>query len=186
MTITTPRSTVRARLAAVVGGLAAITALGIVGPAATAAPADDPAPVQVERVTSDEPVMVEDLKISAEAARTTYYCAVLDGTFGCKDAKPGTGLVVARLYQHKNYGGFQVVVFNPKYKVGCTSSTGDNEGGANLGSALANRISSVKTYNSCDVKLYNGNGKTGTSTGWIDKSALLSGFNDKANSFKIS
>ncbi|MFB7800512.1 hypothetical protein [Isoptericola sp. NPDC056134] len=186
MTITTQRRNVRARLAAVVGGLAAISALGVAGPTATAAPADDPAPVQVQRVDSDAPVMVEDLKISATAASTTYYCAVLDGTFGCKNAKPGTGLVVARLYQNKDYGGFQVVVFNPKYKVGCTSGTGDNEGGANLGTALSNRISSVKTYNGCDVRLYNGNNKTGAYTGFIDKDSYLGSFNDRANSFRIS
>lgn len=186
MTITTRTRTRRARLAAVVGGLAAIAALGMTAPAATAAPDDGATPVRVEAVTSDKPVMVEDLKISAEAARKTYYCAVLDGTFGCKNAKPGTGLVVARLYQNINYGGFQVVVYNPKYRVGCTSGTGDNEGGANLGTALSNRITSVKTYNRCDVRLYNGNNKSGAYTGFIDKDNYLGSFNDRANSFRIS
>lgn len=186
MTITTRTRTRRARLAAVVGGLAAIAALGMTAPSATAAPDDGAAPVRVEAVTSDKPVMVEDLKISAQAARTTYYCAVLDGTFGCKNAKPGTGLVVARLYQHIDYGGFQVVVYNPKYREGCTAGTGDNEGGANLGTALSNRITSVKTYNHCDVRLYNGNNKTGAYTGFIDRDNYLGSFNDRANSFRIS
>ncbi|MFE5293719.1 hypothetical protein ACFQ8T_16210 [Isoptericola sp. NPDC056618] len=186
MTITTRTRTRRARLAAVVGGLAAIAALGTTAPAATAAPDDGAAPVRVEAVTSDTPVMVEDLKLSAQAARTTYYCAVLDGTFGCKNAKPGTGLVVARLYQHIDYGGFQVVVYNPKYREGCTAGTGDNEGGANLGTALANKITSVKTYNHCDVRLYNGNDKTGAHTAFIDRDDYLGSFNDRANSFRIS
>jgi len=43
MTVTTRHRTVRARIAAVVGGLAAIAALAVAGPAATAAP-DDGAP----------------------------------------------------------------------------------------------------------------------------------------------
>lgn len=186
MTITTRTRTTRARLAAVVGGLAAIAALGLTAPAATAAPDDGAAPVRVEAVRSATPVMVEDLEISAKAASTTYYCAVLDGSFGCKSAKPGTGLVVARLYQNIDYGGFQVVVYNPRYTVGCTAGTGDNEGGANLGTALANRVTSVKTYNRCDVRLYNGNDKTGAYTGFIDKDDYLGSFNDRANSFRIS
>ncbi|MFC7879681.1 hypothetical protein [Isoptericola sp. NPDC057391] len=184
MTITTRTRTRRARLAAVVGGLAAIAALGMTAPAATAAPDDGTAPVQVEAVTSETPVMVEDLKISKAAAATTWYCAVKDGTFGCQDAKPGTGLVVARLYQYKNFKGYQIVVFNPKYRVGCTAGTGDNEGGANLGHE--NAISSVKTYNHCDVRLYNGYNKTGAHTRFIDRDSDLGAFDNRANSYRIS
>ncbi|GAA1714636.1 hypothetical protein GCM10009809_08510 [Isoptericola hypogeus] len=186
MRTTTRNRSIRASIAGAVVGLAGLVSLGMGGTAAAAAPDDTAAPVRVQAVQSEKPVMVEDLEISAAAARTTYYCAVLDGTFGCKDAKPGTGLVVARLYQHIDYGGFQVVVYNPKYRVGCTSGTGDNEGGANLGTALSNRITSVKTYNHCDVRLYDGNTKSGAHTGFIDRDSYLGSFNDRANSFRIS
>ena len=184
MTITTRTRTARARLAAVVGGIATIAALGMTAPAATAAPDDGAAPVQVEAVTSKEPVMLSDIKVNA--AKGDIACAVRDGRFGCFAGTPGKdGLVVARLYRDSNYRGPQVIIFNPEYRVGCTSRTSDNEGGSNLGAAT-NRVSSVKTYNHCDVKLYNGNGQTGSSTGYIHQDNHLGGFNDRANSYQIS
>ncbi|MCK9792497.1 hypothetical protein M1843_01895 [Isoptericola sp. 4D.3] len=183
MTITTRTRTARARLAAVVGGLAAIATLGLTAPAATAAPDDGAAPVQVEVVTSDEQVTVEAAR--ATAAAGTLYCAVIDGTFGCKDYPVGTGLVVARLYDGASFTGRQVVVYNPRYRVGCTGSTTDNEGGSTLG-AMSNRVSSVRTYHQCDVKLFDGASKDGASTGWIDINSRLGSLDNRASSFAIS
>ena len=183
MTITTRNRTRRARLAAVVGGLAAIAALGLTAPAATAAPDAAPAPLQVEKVTSDQPVTVQD--VAATAASGTLYCAVLDGTFGCKPYAYGKGLVVARLWDGAGYTGRQVVIFNPKYKVGCTAKTTDNEGGSVLG-AMSNKVTSVKTYNHCDVKLFDGASKNGAHTGWVDRSSKLGALNNRASSFAIS
>lgn len=183
MTITTHTRTRRARLAAVVGGLAAIAALGMTAPAATAAPDDGAAPVQVERVTSDSPVTVQEVR--ATAAAGTLYCAVVDGTFGCKDYPIGKGLVVARLYDGASFSGRQVVIYNPKYRVGCTAKTTDNEGGSVLG-AMSNKVSSVRTYNHCDVKLFDGASKNGASTGWIDVNSRLGSLNNRASSFAIS
>ncbi|MFE6969262.1 hypothetical protein [Isoptericola sp. NPDC057653] len=183
MTITTRTRTRRARLAAVVGGLAAIAALGLTGPAATAAPDDGAAPVQVQKVASDRPVTVQD--VAATASSSTLYCAVLDGTFGCKPYSPGKGLVVARLYDGANYSGRQVVIFNPKYKVGCTAKTTDNEGGSVLG-AMSNKVTSVRTYNHCDIKLFDGASKNGTHTGWVDRTGRLGALDNRASSFAIS
>ncbi|MEU2200811.1 hypothetical protein [Isoptericola sp. NPDC019482] len=183
MTITTHTRTRRARLAAVVGGLAAIAALGMTAPTATAAPDDGGAPVQVERVTSDSPVTVQEVR--ATAAAGTLYCAVVDGTFGCKDYPIGKGLVVARLYDGASFSGRQVVIYNPKYRVGCTAKTTDNEGGSVLG-AMSNKVSSVRTYNRCDVKLFDGASKNGASTGWIDVNSRLGSLNNRASSFAIS
>ncbi|MEL7975625.1 hypothetical protein AAG589_07150 [Isoptericola sp. F-RaC21] len=183
MTITTRTRTRRARLAAVVGGLAAIAALGMTAPAATAAPDDGGAPVQVEAVTSEKPVTVADVR--ATAAAGTLYCAVIDGTFGCKDYAIGKGLVVARLYDGASYSGRQVVIFNPKYKVGCTAKTTDNEGGSVLG-AMSNKVTSVRTYNHCDVKLFDGASKNGAHTGWVDRTGKLGSLNNRASSFAIS
>ncbi|MGI5186679.1 hypothetical protein ACQEVI_00850 [Promicromonospora sp. CA-289599] len=129
-------------------------------------------------------------------AQTFYYCAVLDGTTGCKSGYPvGSGLVVARLYQYSNFNvtrhgveGFQIVIYNPRYSVGCTSGTGDNEGRFTISAANRNKINSVKTYHGCDVKLYNGTNFTGSSTPFIDQAANLNvyGFNNSAESVKIS
>jgi hypothetical protein len=182
-TRTTRTRTARARLVAVVGGLAAIATLGLTAPAATAAPDDGAAPVQVEAVTSDTPVTVDAVRSTAAAG--TLYCAVVDGTFGCKDYPIGKGLVVARLYDGAGFTGRQVVIYNQKYRVGCTARTTDNEGGSVLG-AMSNRVTSVKTYNQCDVKLFDGASKNGDRTGWIDRDTKLGALNNRASSFAIS
>lgn len=155
------------------------TMLGAAGPAGAA----ESTAIQVEAVTSDTPVMVSDLQAAGVTAN--LFCAVRDGTFGCQSGTPGDGLVVARLYDGFNYTGQQVVIFNPAYQVGCTSGTGNNEGGANLG-AFVNKASSARTYNSCDIRLFDGTGATGAASGWIDQSANLGSWNNRANSFKIS
>jgi hypothetical protein len=176
----------RTRLMAVASGALLLVALGATAPA-TARTATDQShtDVQVEEVTSSSPVMVEDLEAAPAAVTATYYCAVRDGTFGCQSGTPGDGLVVTELFQHADFGGWRIVVFNPAYSYGCTSGTGDNEGGANLGT-YANQVSAVKTYNHCDVKLFDSNNKTGASTAFIHWDNNLGSFNDRANSFRIS
>lgn len=176
----------RTRLTAVVSGALMVVALGAATPAvAGTADGAGAAEVQVQEVGSTAPVLVEDLAAAPASVTATYYCAVRDGTFGCKNDAPGDGLVVAELYQHAGFGGWRIVIFNAAYSYGCTSGTGDNEGGANLFS-FANAVSSVKTYNHCDVKLFNSNDKTGSSSAFIDRDDNLGSFNDLANSFRIS
>jgi hypothetical protein len=171
----------------VVAGVASVGAAGAMMMAAAPASAAVPAAgIQIEAVSSATPVMVSDLAGTERVGVTsTLFCAVRDKTFGCQQGTPGDGLVVARLYYNAPAGGSQVVIFNPAYQVGCSGGPGDNEGGANLGAA-ANLISAVRTYNSCDVKLFDGNGATGTATGWLDSSDNLGAMNNRANSFKIS
>jgi len=162
------------------------TLLVAASPAGAAVPAAGTTGVQVEAVRSATPVMVSDLAdMEPAGVSATLYCAVRDNTFGCQSGTPGDGLVVSILYHDANFGGSQVVIFNPAYQVGCSAGTGDNEGGANLGTA-ANLISSVRTYNSCDIKLFDGYSATGTATGWLDNASSLGTMNDRANSFKIS
>jgi hypothetical protein len=171
-------------LAAVAAGVA--TLLVSAGPAGAAAPAAGATGIRVEAVASAAPVMVSDVAgMTPDSVTSTLYCAVRDNTFGCQQGTPGDGLVVSILYYNANFGGSQVVVFNPAYQVGCSSGTGDNEGGANLGAA-ANQISSARTYNSCDVRLFDGDNATGTASGWLNAPATLGTMNDRANSFKIS
>ncbi|MEA5362937.1 hypothetical protein VA596_25635 [Amycolatopsis sp., V23-08] len=164
----------------------AATLLAVAAPAGASTPVAESQGIQVQAVDSATPVTVSDL-VSAhpESVASTLYCAVRDNAFGCQQGTPGDGLVVSILYYDPNFTGSQVVIFNPAYQVGCTSGTGDNEGGANLGAA-ANLISSVRTYHSCDIKLFDGNNATGTATGWLDAAGTLGSMNDRANSFKIS
>lgn len=175
----------RTRLAAVASGALLLLALGAAAPATARTIDHSPADLQVEEVTSSAPVMVSDLEAAPAGVTATYYCAVRDGTFGCKPDEPGDGLVVAELFQHADFGGWRVVVFNAAYSVGCSSGTGDNEGGADL-FEFANAVSSVKTHNQCDVKFFDGNNKSGAATGFIDRDNNLGSFNDRANSFRIS
>ncbi len=53
-----------------------------------------------------------------------------------------------------------------------------------------NRISSVRTYNHCDVKLYDGTNFSGASSTWIDASSNLAGvgtgWSNRASSIKFS
>jgi hypothetical protein len=175
----------RTRLTAAASGALLLLALGAAAPAMARTAVDQsPTDVQVEEVTSSSPVMVGDLEAAPVGVTATYYCAVRDGTFGCKPDEPGDGLVVAELYEHADFGGWRIVVFNAAYSVGCSSGTGDNEGGANLGHN--NAVSSVKTYNQCDVKFFDGTDKSGASTGFIDRDNHLGSFNDRASSYRIS
>ncbi|OLR92609.1 hypothetical protein BJP25_21405 [Actinokineospora bangkokensis] len=164
----------------------AAAAAGLAGPYASASPeVSGASTVRVERFASSTLVRVSDLaRLGHVGAAATLYCAVRDNTFGCQQGTPGDGLVVARLYYGAGATGSQVVVFNPAYQVGCSGGTADNEGGANLGAAV-NQISSVRTYNSCDVKLFDGDNLTGEASAWLDN-ANVGALNDRANSFRIS
>ena len=167
--------------------ISATTLLVAASPAGAAVPAAGTTGVQVEAVRSATPVMVSDLAgMEPAGVSATLYCAVRDNTFGCQQGTPGDGLVVSILYHDANFGGSQVVIFNPAYQVGCSGGTGDNEGGANLGATLSNAVSSLRTYNTCDVKLFDGNNATGASTAWRDVENNLGALDNRANSFKIS
>lgn len=177
----------RTRLAAAASGALLLLALGAAAPAMARTAVDhNGADLQVEEVVASSPVMVSDLEAAPAGVTATYYCAVRDATFGCTNDTPGEGLVVTELFQHADFGGWRIVVFNPAYSVGCSSDVRDNEGGANLFD-YANATSSLKTYNRCDVKLFDGNNKSGAEAGFFDRVENLLGlFNDKANSFAIS
>ena len=53
-----------------------------------------------------------------------------------------------------------------------------------------NRVSSVHTYNSCDVRLWDEEGASGAVSTWIDNSANLAsvgtGWSNRAGSYQIS
>lgn len=177
----------RTRLAAAASGALLLLALGAAVPATARTAVDhSPADLQVEEVVSSSPVTVSDLEAAPASVTATYYCAVRDGTYGCTNDTPGEGLVVAELYEHAGFGGWRIVIFNPAYYVGCSGWTLDDEGGADLGT-FQNATSSVKTFNGCDVRLFNDNNKSGIASEFIHWDDDLHGsFNDRANSFRIS
>jgi hypothetical protein len=179
----------RTRLMAAASGALLLLALGAAAPAMARTAVDHgPADVQVGEVVSSSPVMVSDLEAAPAGVTATRFCAVLDGTYGCQ---PGyddeDGLVVAELYERANRQGWRFVVFNPEYRVGCSPSGDNHEGGANL-DAYQNAASSVVAFNGCAIKLYDREGWNGDSTGWIFRDDNLGTgiFNDRADSFAIS
>ena len=181
-------------IAATAGALfLAIGALGAPASAETA-PSPESEGVQIEAVEADSPVTVADTdEYVPEDVTTRWFCPVRDGTFGfgnCTLQDPNRGLNVAILYEHGNYNrdrdGWAIVVYNPEYEYGCTSGYGDNEGGANLINPYANEVSSVRTFNHCDVKLFNRPDKQGESSPWIHNDTALGGMNNRAESFRIS
>jgi hypothetical protein len=176
----------RTRLAAVASGALLLLALGAAAPAMARTAVDpSPAGLQVEEVVSSSPVMVSDLEAAPAGVTETFYCPIHDGTFGC-DPILTSGLVVAELYELANHQGWRFVIYNPDYSVGCSSGTGDHEGGANLG-IYQNQVSSVKTYSQCDVNLFDREGWNGGSTGFIHETDYLyGGFSNWADSFAIS
>lgn len=177
----------RTRLMAAASGALLLLALGAAAPATARTAVDHSGTdLQVEEVVSSSPVMVSDLEAAPAGVTETFVCPVLDGSFGCHhEYDSHDGLVVAELFQHANQGGWRIIISNPLYTVGCSSSSGDHEGGANLGT-YQNAVSSVKTYRGCDVKLFDREGWNGGSTGWVHESTNLGSFNDWADSFAIS
>ncbi|WP_369371082.1 hypothetical protein AB1046_20280 [Promicromonospora sp. Populi] len=176
----------RTRLATAASGALLLLALGAAAPATARTAVDNsPTDLQVEEVTSSSPVMVSDLEAAPAGVTETFYCPIHDGTFGC-DPILTSGLVVAELYELAGFGGWRFVIYNPDYSVGCSSSTGDHEGGANLGT-YQNKVSSVKTYSQCDINLFDRAGWNGGSTGFIhEEDSLVGSFNNWADSFAIS
>ncbi|WP_026930802.1 hypothetical protein [Glycomyces tenuis] len=179
-----------ARVAVVVAGALLLIGLAPSAPVSAEAPAaEESDEIQIEAVESDRPVTFEDLgDVDMSASTTFYHCSVRDGRYGCTGEPPEEGLVVARLYQRSDFNkyqaGWMIVITNPEYEYGCSAGYGDDEGGANLPGGFINDVSSVQTYNHCDVKL--GDAATGDASAWIDQDRLLGALNNRADAFKIS
>jgi len=152
-------------LALVAGGLLSVA------PVASAAPA-----------ASEEHCFVD---IESGAAACSQDAAVARATVS-------RGAVAARVdrvtfWDKTSYKG-ESITFQGSSK--CTPSYGDINGQvSNLGDwGWNNRATSLKTYNRCDVKLYNGVNFTGASSVWIDRTPNLAqigaGWNNRASSYK--
>ncbi|SCL39520.1 hypothetical protein GA0074692_5390 [Micromonospora pallida] len=137
----------------------------------------------------------------AAAAPAARNCAInLDtGAWSCagseeqalRDVGAQASIVIARTYDGTNYTGTVLAWAQSRQ---CTSSYDSEWQWADLRSTAAgnmnNRISSVRTYNQCDVKLYDGLNFSGAASTWIDASANLAnigtGWSNRASSIKFS
>jgi hypothetical protein len=133
----------------------------------------------------------------ADAAVTdTRYCLIGgpdNGDRYCYETGSNPGHTrVARLYQHPNYNqDADGWVLNIYKRGGCTATYSDNEGYGDLVRDMNNRVSSVRTEASCDVKLCDGSySPCSTASVWIDQHARLStlgnGWDNRASGFRIS
>ncbi|MGH3662070.1 MAG: hypothetical protein ACRDT8_11870 [Micromonosporaceae bacterium] len=126
----------------------------------------------------------------AYAGAAEMRCAAPDqmSTQAACDAVPGY-IMGARFFDAIDYGGNTLTLCVPRQ---CSASY-DNEGALFNWPDLFewnNRANSVKTFNSCDVKLFGLENFNGESSTWIDARANLAsvgtGWNNRASSVKLS
>jgi hypothetical protein len=99
--------------------------------------------------------------------------------------------VLVRMYGDTNYGtssGTHTLTVPGSYT--CSSAYTPVEFTITHMGTFTNKASSVRTYNSCDVKLFDNDSATGTSSTWIDNLANLNtaagGWANRASSFQVS
>lgn len=101
-------------------------------------------------------------------------------------------LVVAVFYDHGHYTGTWMRWFR---RAPCTRSYADIDSvlrnfDQTVYGRWSNRISSLKTFHRCDVRLYDGFNLTGARTGWLDSAYNLHysprGWNDRASSAELT
>ncbi|MEO3748446.1 peptidase inhibitor family I36 protein [Plantactinospora sp. B5E13] len=120
----------------------------------------------------------------------TVTCAATEEQ-ALRAAGVAASVVIARTYDGTNYSG---AVHTWVQARACTPSY-DNEWQwgdlrSTSGGNWNNRISSVRTYQRCDVRFYDGINFTGAASTWIDASANLAavgaGWSNRAGSIKFS
>lgn len=139
------------------------------------------------------PAQAQSTRGSTGGNTETTACVLSNGggvTCGKNARKVGAAALT--IYQSPNYKGKAWTLYLPHEKKRCTAKY-EKEFLKDLthGSFWDNRVSSVKTYNKCDVKFHDGHhlkaGKKG-STVWIDKHNRLSNlkFDNVASSFSVT
>jgi len=103
------------------------------------------------------------------------------------DVEP-TALTIAIFYDGTSYTGATHTWVQSRQ---CTSTYDEEWQWGDLGAiGWNNRVSSVRTYNLCDVKFYDGTNFSGAVSTWIDASANLAavgtGWSNRASSVKFS
>lgn len=135
---------------------------------------------------------------SANGSQPGTHCAVnLDtGQRSCyndagvarQSAGAARSLVIATMYDGRNFTGSSQSFYQARP---CTASYDSEWFWGNLGDlGWNNRMSSLRTFNKCDVKIYDGNNWTGESSTWIDQAANLAqigrGWDNRVTSLKFS
>ncbi|WP_205326660.1 hypothetical protein [Glycomyces sp. YM15] len=99
--------------------------------------------------------------------------------------------VLVRLYNDTNYGtagGTHTLSAPGSYT--CSAAYSPIEFTVTRMGSFVNKASSARTYNSCDVKLFDSADATGTSSTWIDNLANLNtaagGWSNRASSYQVS
>ncbi|MDN3243365.1 hypothetical protein [Glycomyces tritici] len=99
--------------------------------------------------------------------------------------------VLLRMYGDTNYGtstGTHTLTVPGSHT--CSSAYSPVEFTITHMGSFTNKASSVRTYNSCDVKLFDNDSATGTSSTWIDALANLNtasgGWANRASSYQVS
>jgi len=114
--------------------------------------------------------------------------ASADNTDTTTIVKSGDGDTLrAVFYEHSNFTGDKL-----KYYGGsaCSSTTTDADYSMSVvPDGWNDKVSAIKDYSGCDVKIYVGGGFKGSATGFVNYGAGRSvpgGFNDTMSSFKVS
>jgi len=99
--------------------------------------------------------------------------------------------VLLRLYGDTNYGtstGTHTLTVPGSYT--CSPAYTPVEFTITHMGTFTNKASSVRTYNSCDIKLFDNDSATGTSSTWIDALANLDtasgGWSNRTSSYQVS
>ncbi|MEV3939068.1 hypothetical protein AB0K52_24220 [Glycomyces sp. NPDC049804] len=99
--------------------------------------------------------------------------------------------VLLRMYGDTNYGtstGTHTLTVPGAHT--CSAAYSPVEFTITRMGTFTNKASSVRTYNSCDVKLFDNDSATGTSSTWIDNLANLDtaagGWANRASSYQVS
>jgi hypothetical protein len=175
------------RLGAAAVVLAACTVGGAVAPAnAAEKPAEDCGMFietgQVVCVPHGEDLHAAVLKetgktiIVADGAVET---AAATAEIAASDVSPAASFLKARLYDDQNFGGSYFEVFGSS---ACAS--GVPVGGvSDIGSGWYGRVTSIRGYANCDVKVYENTGYGGASYGYVSQSGYVGdAMNDRTKS----
>jgi hypothetical protein len=88
--------------------------------------------------------------------------------------------ILARLYENTSWGGDAIIVVGPSSDWCDSNSVTDND----VGSAWNDRISSVRVYNGCSVRLYTNTNLGGTSAAFGTASSIGS-MNNETSSYRV-
>jgi hypothetical protein len=97
--------------------------------------------------------------------------------------------LVVRMWDRVGFDGDRYEYWHNKDSGHCSPELSPIEGGSTDLAGFVNRANSVKTFNQCDVKLFDGYNYNGAASVWIDQSydlRLATNWGNRANSMRFS